>query len=247
MKQIKQNFTFLLATLVILFVSACKQENMCDCIKRTGNIETTKRWASNFDKIYLEDNVNVFITQDSSFDVEVEAGKNVGWLIETEVTDGTLFIRNKNRCNWTRSYNKPLNVYIKMPVIKYITSNGSGTIKSLNTITTPVFDLQIKSSGNIDLMVNNSLITSHIFGYGDVTLSGSTNEHDADIGGSSFLNCRNLQTSKTYVHAFTTGLCYVSASDYLICHIDLNGDVYCYNHPTTVEKKLTSSGQLYLE
>lgn len=230
-----------------MFFSSCKKDNACDCIKRTGNIEMTKRWVSNFDKIYVEDNLNIFITQDATFDVEVEAGKNVGWLIETEVSGGTLTIKNKNRCNWTRSYSKPLNVYIHMPVIKYITSDGTGTIKSTNTITTDNFDLQIKNSGNMELSVNNTTVTSHIFGYGDVTLSGTTHEHDADIGGSSFLNCQNLNTAVTYVHTFTTGQCYVYATNLLICNIGLNGDVYCYGHPTTVQKTKTGDGQLYLE
>ena len=203
MKQFKLIFIFI----AFAFLSACKKDNACDCIKRTGDIETTKRWVSNFDRILVKDNVNVFITQDADFDVEVEAGKNVGWLIKTELDNTTLVISNKNRCNWTRSYSKPLNVYIHMPVIKYITSDGSGTIKSVNTITTDNFDLQIKSSGNMELLVNNNSVTSHIFGYGDVSLSGTTHEHDADIGGSSFLNCQNLHTDCTYVHSFTPGLC----------------------------------------
>ena len=134
-----------------------------------------------------------------------------------------------------------------MPAIKFITSNGTGTIKSTNAITTDNFDIQIESSGNIELMVNNRVVTSHIFGYGDLTLSGTTHESDADIGGSSFLNCQNLKTSIAYVHSYTTGLCYVDASDLLLCKIDLNGDVYCYGHPTTVQKTITSSGQLYLQ
>ena len=80
----------------IVFLYSCNKENACDCIKRTGKIETQKRWVKNFDKIYVETDVNVFITQDSIFDVEVEAGKNIGWLIATDVVDGTLNIKNKN-------------------------------------------------------------------------------------------------------------------------------------------------------
>lgn len=245
-KQLIPN-TFFLLLLGMVFLSSCKKQNACDCIKRTGTIETTKRWVSNFDKLLVKDNLNVFITQAPEFSVEVEAGKNVGWLIETEVDNGTLVITNKNRCNWARSYNKTLNVYVHMPVINYITSDGTGNIKSMNTITTPDFDIQIKNSGNIDLSVNNHSVTSHIFGYGDVTLSGTTHEHDADIGGCSFLNCKDLHTSITYVHTFTTGLCYVNATDELKCYIDLNGDVYCYGNPPTIDKKITGDGKLYFE
>lgn len=243
-------FKFVKISLLLLLIAlfpACKKENRCDCIKRTGSIITETRYINSFDQVFVENNLNVFITQDSTFNVKVEAGENIIPLIVTEVIDGTLYIRNRNRCNWTRSYDKPMNVYIQMPVIKYITSNGTGTIKSLNTITTDMFDIRTKNSGNIDLTINNSKITSHMHGSGDLTLHGTTNEHSCDIGGTAFLNCKDLQTTYTWVHTFSTGLCYVSASNLLICSIDQIGDVYCYGSPVTVQETKRGAGQLYLK
>ncbi len=229
-----------------IFVS-CKKENRCDCIKRTGDIITETRVINGFDKIYVEDNLKVFITQDSIFEVKVEAGENIVPLIRTEVKEGTLYIRDDNRCNWSRSYNKPRNVYVKMPVINYITSDATNDIVSLNTITTPEFDVQTKNSGNIELTVNNLAIGSHMHGSGDLILHGITGEHACDIGGTSFLHCEDLQTTYTWVHTFTTGLCYVKASNLLICKIDYVGDVYCYGNPATIEKEQKSTGQLFLK
>lgn len=234
-------------TIVVALLASCQKENRCDCIKRTGSIITETRAINGFDKLFVEDNLNVFITQGSVFEVKVEAGDNLVPLIKTEVSDGTLFIRNKNRCNWTRSYDKPFNVYVKMPDLKYLTSDGTGKIKSLNTITTPSFDVQIKNSGDIELVVNNSKVTSHIHGSGDLTLHGHTIKHDCDIGGTAFLNCKDLVTNSTYVHTFTTGLCYVNAKDSLDCRIDRIGDVYCYGSPLKVEKVLKGEGQLFLK
>lgn len=245
MVKIKRGTLITALGLIILF-SACKKENRCDCIKRTGSIITEIREINGFDKIFVEDNLKVFITQDALFEVKVEAGENIVPLIKTEVTDGTLFIRNKNRCNWARSYNKPLNVYIKMPIIKYITSDGTSDIKSLNTITTDVFDVQTKNSGNIELTVNNAKVISHMHGSGDLTLFGTTIEHACDIGGTAFLNCKDLQTTTTWVHTFTTGLCHVSTSN-LTCLIDNIGDVYCYGSPLTVQKIQKGAGQLYFK
>ncbi len=233
--------------LIVLLFAGCKKENACDCIKRTGEITTQKREISGFDKIIVYENINVFISQDSIFEVIVEAGKNLRGLIITEVTDGTLEIKNKNRCNWARSYKEPINVYIKMPVIKYITSDGTGTIRSLNTITTGTFDVRTKNSGNIELTVNNDMVISHMHGAGDITLHGYTAEHACDIGGTAFLKCQDLQTKYTSLHTFTTGLCYVKASEHLLCIIDKIGDVYCYGNPTTVDKTRHGQGQLYLE
>src|ERR1019366_2832981 len=236
MKKINHTNKITAILLVIVLFTTCKKENMCDCIKRTGPILIQQRDISGFDKIFVYDNLNVFITQDSMFEVKVEAGKNIRGLITTEVSDGTLTIKNKNRCNWTRSYDEPFNIYIKMPVIKYITSNGTGNIKSLNIITTDAFDVETQNSGNIELTVNNLKIASHMHGAGDLILHGYTAEHACDIGGTAFLKCQDLQTNYTWVHTFTSGLCYVSANNLLICIIDYVGDIYCSGNPKTIDK-----------
>lgn len=242
-KQIKIS----LLVFAVLLVASCKKENSCDCFKRTGTIVTVNREISGFDKLFVEDNLNVFITQGPVFDVKIESGENLISLIKTEVTDGTLYIQNKNRCNWTRSYDKPFNVYITMPVLNFLTSDGTGTIRSLNTITTPEFDIQTKNSGDIELVVNNSKITSHMHGSGDLTLHGHTMEHNCDIGGTAFLNCKDLVTDKTYVHSYTTGLCYVTTLGTLDCRIDRIGDVYCYGDPVIVQEFIQGKGKLYLK
>lgn len=237
---------FAISGFLLLFLG-CKKENRCDCIKRTGSIITETRSVSDFYNVTVEDNVNVFITQDSFFEVLVEAGKNIAPLIKTEVTNGTLSIRNDNRCNWTRSYKKPFNVYIKMPVVKYILSKGTGTVKSLNVIISDSIDLETQNSGNMEFTVNNFKVTSHMYGYGDITLHGTTQEHACSIGGDGFMYASDLHTSYTWIQSFTSGLSYIYATNLLICTIDKTGDVYCYGNPTTVQKSLNGSGQLYLQ
>ncbi|MDF2438891.1 MAG: hypothetical protein K0Q95_3267 [Bacteroidota bacterium] len=233
--------------LLFAFLSSCKKENRCDCIKRTGTIIREERSLSGFDKIAVENNLNVFITQDSAFKVTVEAGENIAPLIETVVQDGTLIMRNKNRCNWARSYQKPLNVYVAMPELRYVTSDGTGDIKSLNTLTTSTIDLQIKNSGNIELTVDNKVVLSHMHGSGDVTLHGNTEEHDISIGGTAYIYAADLQTSYTFIDKFTLGMSYIRVRDLLICKMKDKGDVICYGNPTTVHKTIEGSGQLYFK
>ena len=236
----------LVMSLPIIFTT-CKKENMCDCVKRTGSIINEYREYHDFDKIRVEDNVNVFITQDAKFEVMIEAGKNIVPLIKTEMDGSTLIIRNKNRCKWTRSYKEPLDVYLKMPVLKYVTSNSSGNVKGLNTITTADLEMEANSAGDIEFMVNNNSIVSHTSSTGDVTLHGFTHNHSGDIGALAFLNCKDLQTEYTYVHSYSTGNCYVSATQRIDCKIEQTGDIYCYNHPALVQKTIVGSGQLYIE
>lgn len=221
---------------VFVLFSSCKKENRCDCIKRTGTIITETRTVPAFDRIFTEQDVDVFITEDVVSEVKVEAGENIVPLIETIVEDGILIIRNKNRCNWARSYKKPLNVYIKTPGLKFIHSNGSGHIKSLNTITVDSFDVQIEGAGNIELTVDNNKVISHVYGIGNLTLRGNTDEHACSIGGSSFLYASELNTGYTYLHSYSLGLSYIKTTGLLIYRIDDKGDVYCYGNPTTVQE-----------
>lgn len=240
-------FLRFIAILLIIF-SSCKKENMCDCIKRTGKIVTVVRQVPPFSRIFIEQDVNVFISEDSISEVKVEAGKNIEPMIETVVESGILIIRNHNRCNWARSYKEPLNVYIKTPGLTYIHSKGSGDIKSLNTITLDSFDVRIEGAGNIELTINNSRIISHIYGIGDLTLHGNTLEHDCSIGGASFLKASDLNTNYTWIQSYTLGQCYVRTSGSIIYRIDDKGDIFCYGNPISVQKTSNNgSGQFHLQ
>ncbi len=247
MKDYKKTYFLIVCVFGIFFTSACKKENRCDCIKRTGKIIKETRVLNFFNYVEAEDNINVFITQDSVQEVIVEAGENIVPLIETELQGTKLFIRNKNRCNWTRSYNKPLNVYLRMQDIKYITNSGTAKIKGLNVITVTEFEIETKNSGDIELTVNNEHVISHIFGSGDVTLYGYTDVHGCSVGGTSYLYCANLSTSYTFLHAFSIGPCEINVSGLVDCKIDGKGDVFCYGNPSSVNQFGKGPGRLYLK
>jgi hypothetical protein len=133
-----------------------------------------------------------------------------------------------------------------MPKLVFVTSDGTGDVKSLNTITTDTLDLQTKNSGGIELTVRNLKVLSHMHGSGDVVLHGNTEEHDISIGGTSYIYAENFQTSYTFIHAFTLGKSTIRASSLLICRIDDKGDIFCYGNPLTVQKTQNGTGQLYL-
>jgi hypothetical protein len=241
-------FTCLCAMVILcLFFSACKKENACDCFKRTGDIVRDTRNLSGFTALLIKDNVNVFIVQDSVFEVTVEAGKNIAPLITTEVVGGTLVCRNRNRCNFTRSYKKPLNIYIHMPRITEIESEGTGDVKSLNAIETPACYLKTISSGNTELTINTPQLTTSMHGSADLTLYGTALSHECDTGGSGFLNASGLHTNYTYLHSSTLGLCYIYVANLLICRLDQKGDIFCYGNPKTVSTSSSSSGKLYIQ
>lgn len=242
-----KNLSLLFVVIQVLFCFSCKKENCFDCIKRTGKIEKENRLLNGFNRIIVNNDVNVFITQDSIFEVVVEAGKNIIPLIVTEVSDSTLVIKNNNRCKWTRSYNKPLNVYVKMPFVKYITSFSSGKITSLNTITTNMFNIEIRSSGDIELTVDNNTILSEVRNVGDLYLHGKTLNHNCNIHDNSFLYSQDLMTDYTQITTYSTGNCYINVANQLDYTILAIGDIYCSEKPTIINKTDTGKGKIYFE
>ena len=231
---------------IAFMLNACKKENMCDCIKRTGDIIQETRNVSGFTKILTNDDVNVFLTQDSIYQVIVEAGENITPLVITEGVDSTLVCRNKNRCKWARSYKKPLNIYVHMPIITQINSEGTGDVKGLNTINTPAIYMLAQNSGDVDLTIHTNQLTTSMHGNAELTLHGYSRNHDCDVQGTAYLLAGDLHTNYTYINNGSLGQCYVNVASFLICSIDLKGDVFCYGNPQTVYYDHSNSGKLYL-
>ncbi|HET6226454.1 MAG TPA: DUF2807 domain-containing protein [Bacteroidia bacterium] len=237
----------LLLLLVSFFFNSCKKENLCDCIKRTGTIIQETRDISGFDAILVKDDVNVFLIQDSISKVIVEAGENIVPLIKTQVSGKTLVLRNRNRCNFMRSYKKPLNVYIHIPLLTQINAEGTGDIKSLNTIVTPAIYVAANNSGNTEITLQATQLTTSMHGNADFTLHGYSYHHDCDVQGTAYLLAGDLQTDYTYLHSATLGLCYVNVTSLFQCKIDLKGDIFCYGNPKHVDYEYSNTGRLYLQ
>jgi hypothetical protein len=239
------NYCWLILTSLLL--NSCKKENRCDCIKRTGDIIQETRDISGFNSILVKDNVNVFLIQDSTSKVVVEAGENIIPLIKTEVSGTTLVLRNRNRCNFMRSYKKPLNVYVYFPHLTRLDAEGTGNIKSLNTIVVPDLYVSAVNSGNTELSIHTNLLTTSMHGNADFTLHGFSKNHDCDVQGTAYLRAEELKTGYTYLHSVTLGLCYINVTDLLQCKLDLKGDIFCYGNPKHVDYSYSNTGRLYLQ
>ena len=230
----------------ILIICSCSKENRWDCIKRTGVIGNDLRILPPFTKIYLTDNVNVFIKQGIEQEVKIEAGKNLISLIKTEVINNELFIKNSNRCNWARSYkNGHINIYLTMPELKFITHYGSGNIKSLNIIVCDTLEMLTRESGDIELTINANIVFSRLHGTSDITLHGKSNLQGIFHMGEGFLHFEDLETQETWSHSKASGNQYLNAKNNLSVRLDWVGNIYYIGNPTiAINDKGKGAGKL---
>src|SRR4051812_11512617 len=113
MKRILYIFTCLFLISMLVGTNwKCGKENACDCIHGTGSIIQETRQLPAFHSVFVEDNVNLIFQEDTMQKITVEAGKELIALVKTEMNGDQLHIHNDNKCNFSRRYDIPINVYI---------------------------------------------------------------------------------------------------------------------------------------
>lgn len=236
------------ALLVVLSVAeGCKKENICDCFKRTGDVKTETRSIDPFTEIFVEDKVNVILTEDTSLapEVTVEAGEKLIPLIRTEVVNGVLRIRNDNRCDFTRRYDVPVNVYVRCKRnLVLITNKGTGDVTNTDTCTAPYIDLNAISAGNIRLQMNAGSVYTHQHSAGDVEIFGNAQEVIVYNTGNGFTITDECQAPYCWVYTRSTGKITLFPTTTLISEIEGPGNVYYRGQPAQISSILNSTGLL---
>lgn len=234
----------------ILLVFGCKKENLCDCVKVTGVTNTIYHDIQGFNCIEIKDKMNIFLTQGNTFEVKVEAGRNLQPLIKAELDGETLRVFNTNRCNWVRGYKHHINVYITAPYFKHIMHNGVGPITNLNTIVQDTLTCKTGNSGQISLDIITGAVLCSAHGNGDIYLSGITQALHNDYTGTNYLYAKALTvTNYIYLHSVSLGHAYVKAPPNGVMDIQMerDGNIYYTGQPASINLIKKGKGDLIQE
>jgi len=244
MKQ-KRNLNLALTFFLLLIISGCGKTGI-DCMTNTGEIIQEKRSVDEFDSIVLINNVNLFISKDSISKVVVEAGKNLLPNIITKVENKQLTVGNENKCNWIRSYNKPINVYISTPYLYKIFYNSSGNITSLNTLEFDSLKLEaLGGCGTIELDIDifQGYFYLHM-GTSDIHLKGSCGIASIYSGDFGLLDARELRSGFVFIASRSSNDCYVYVNQGLNATIESIGNIYYYGSPKEITTIINGAGSV---
>lgn len=242
----KQKIKTIISIFLLLLIFSCEKYNLGDCFKNTGKIISEERSLSEFSSILLKDNINLILTYGNEQSIIVEAGKNLMSSIHTEVNDKQLTISNTSSCNWVRSYDKPINLYLTFNILDSIIYRSSGDITCTNTLECDTLLIQVmEGCGSINLDLNTQKVfLKEIYGTVDFTLKGKTFTSYIYSAGYGPFNCRELETRNTFVVNQSTNDFYVKASDILEATIDNLGNVYYSGNPAKICSTITGEGRL---
>lgn len=231
--------------LFMLVLPACKKDGGT-CLSNTGQIIIQDRQVGDFDSISMNDYANVILTQDTVNRVRVEAGQNIIQGITTQVIDHLLIIHNHNTCNWLRSYNSPINVYVSVKNLWKVIYNSSGNLTSTNSIASDIFMVDAWGGCgtiNLELKNKNGYFIQHM-GTANFILRGRCNINSIYAGDFGSFQCKELLTGYTFIKNYGSNDCYISASRYMDATIGSIGNIYYTGEPDTVYTHIYGSGEV---
>ncbi len=230
---------------LLLFIGlfSCEKAHLGDCFKSAGEKTTEFRNLPDFHRVNLHDNVNLVIEQGYETNCVVEAGKNLLKGITTEVSEfGVLEIRNGNECNWVRSYDQPLTVYLRVQHLDTLEYKSIGNVSMKDTLFQDRFVVNLyEGAGKLDLLIhaNAAQIGLH-YGTQELLVSGICGMVYAYSSGFGVVDLRDLQASLLYVSNVSSNHMYVRSSSVLDATIKGLGNIYYYDDP---EISLNKIGQ----
>jgi len=241
------------ALALILFIS-CENHGR---IKGNQDVEKEVRKMVPFGDVINEGSFNVIISNDSVYEVTVEAESNIIPYIRTNVNGNSLIIDTQKNI----SANYPINIYVKSPLVKYVAMQGSGKIV-FDSLSCKTFkaDLDgsgyisgkiladsvytnIDGSGNISLVTNCSDIVTGIDGSGNINLQGSTDAATHEISGSGNINAYGFVTKNCKAAISGSGNMKLYVTDKFDVNISGSGSVLYMGNPQ-MNVNITGSGRV---
>lgn len=141
-----------LVSALLLASCGCNRDNLTWSLSDAGPQVTQQRSLRGFETVEVMGSPTVYYQQADSFSVKVKGPKELVDNIITEVSSGTLTIRNRGKMgmfNVKFNADNRLAVYVTSPDLVSVRLHGSGDFISERPVDTDVMTISLKGSGDI--------------------------------------------------------------------------------------------------
>jgi hypothetical protein len=234
--------------IVLLMLSSCGGEQKDDCITKLGKVVSEQRDVLPFDKLYVEDRIKVFLVQDSINygHIELNGPSNLLNQIESTVTDNQLRLINTNTCNFIRSFNYDINVYVYVKELTEIHLESIAEVVSNDTININFLNIFHPALSDINLILSGDEVFIRSRNSASTILRGNLRVLKGSIEEISNLEAQYLVCEEIYIDTHSPLDCYINATKGMYLKILNSGNIFYINEPTDYKilAEQTGSGQL---
>lgn len=240
------SFCHFCCMLALALLASCSPDDDGACLRSMGELGSEERSLPPFDRLLLEDRLDVEYRYDSLYRVELSYGQNMLDQIRTEVQDGELRIYNSARCRWLRGLSLVPQLRIYAPGFSSLENRCSGSILFGDSLHSSYFSYdEYDANGEVQLLlsVDSCDIRQHT---GRVILrargrSGLTGLYSASVGR---IYAGQLISDASSVNHSSFQPMEVHAGIYLFAGIYERGDLCYFGDPETIEPDILGSGSL---
>ena len=212
-------------------------------IKGNGQITTITRSTGDYDTVGCAGFMDFVLVQGTEGNIKIEGEENLLKYIVTEVKNGNLNVKVKNKINLRSSKNKTIKITIPFKDISKVSLSGSGDVWNTDVINSNNLAIALSGAGDIVLDIKTNSVKGAISGSGDITLKGSTNNLEARISGSGDFHGFELQANNTEVAIAGSGDAKVVSNENLKARVSGSGDIKYRGNPKT-DTKVAGSGTI---
>lgn len=207
-----------------------------------GNIKTETRSVGDFDGVNVSGSIDLYVKQDASRSLRIEADANLLSYLEVYTEGSSLVVRPKNGFNLKPT--QDIKVYVSSPLFKKLEASGACDIFSENQVTSAE-PLSIDLSGSCDTKIDVKLpkVSADISGACKLELKGETKDFEVDGSGSTDVKCFDLLAENVNISIAGAGDAEVYASAKL--EVDVSGAAGVkYKGNASVNQKISGAGSV---
>ena len=239
---------------LLLITFSCSK--VTDCFQSEGDIiqETVTNLAA-FDRILVNRDVELIISEGINQSVIIETGDNLIEGVTAVVVNGELQLTDDNTCNYSRDYNVT-KVYVTAPNIAEIRSSTQFPIRSEGVLNYPNLILYSEDDGNsefnnvgdfyLDIATESFRVVNN--NHSNYFINGTTNSLTIGFfsGGGRFEGANLIAEEVNVFHRGYNDVI-VNPQATITGAIRSTGDVIAKNQPPTVDVQEYYTGRLIFE
>lgn len=234
---------FIAIAIVSILATSCHFDmNFNNGVKGNGNVITEERDVDeSFTVVKASEGLDVYISQENTTTITVEADENIMDLIATDISNGVLRIH----CEKNIGRAKSKKIFVNLPKIEKIVSTSGADVYAKETLV--VDNLEVKSNSGADVKIDveaDEVFCSTSSG-ADIRISGTAESLRAEASSGSDIKAKELEVKSCNASVSSGADIVVYASEKLVAHSSSGGDIHYYGNPSSVSKNKSVSGGVY--
>jgi hypothetical protein len=242
----------IVVSLSLLTFYSCSSEDSNDCLQTEGQIQQEEINLPEFNKIRVEEGVQLLLRQGESQQVILETGENLRSNVEVFLENETLVARDNNGCNLFRDYGVT-KLIVTSPNIDDIINGSSYAVRSegvlnyptlrLRSLVIPGFDL--RKNGDFYLTLDSQEVSIVANGSSVFYLNGTTTTLNVSfLDELPRLEAKELIAQNVTLRHVSSNHMYINPQESLTAELRGSGNVYSYNRPDIQEIQELYTGRV---